>query len=82
MAGPFQRILSKARDRGELAEFSDAELEVVVHMLMGARSYLSQRYGAAHSGDAAVFSAYAKLLTRGLFKPLPAKELFLTTPAP
>ncbi len=67
MAGPFQRILSKARDRSELADFSEAELEVVVHMLMGARSYLSQRYGAAQSDDAAVFSAYAKLLKRGLF---------------
>src|SRR6202000_312244 len=46
MAAPYQRILARARDRGELGDYSDAELETIVHILMGARSYLSQRYGA------------------------------------
>lgn len=66
MAAPFQRILGRARDRGELQGYSDAELEVVVHILMGARSYLSQHYGSGPL-DEAVFNAYARLLRGGLF---------------
>jgi len=67
IAGPYRRILTRARDRGEAGAFSDAELEVVVHILMGARSYLSQRFAANQPVDETVFSAYAKLLERGLF---------------
>lgn len=66
MAAPFQRILGRARERGELRPYSDAELEVIVHILMGARSYLSQHYGAGQL-DEHVFSAYARLLQGGLF---------------
>lgn len=67
MAAPYQRILKRARERGELVAFDDAELEVVVHILMGARGYLSQRFAASDRVDEAVFSAYAKLLNGGLF---------------
>ncbi len=67
IAGPYRRILTRARERGELGQFSDGEIEVVVHILMGARSYLSQRYGAAQPADDVLFSAYAKLLRHGLF---------------
>lgn len=67
IAGPYHRILIRARDRGELGAFSDAELEVVVHMLMGARSYLGQRFGPAQLPDGAVMRAYARLLAGGLF---------------
>lgn len=67
MAAPFLRILMRARDRGELEAYSDAELEVVVHILMGARGYLSQHYGSHDAVDEHVFTAYAKLLGRGLF---------------
>ena len=67
MAAPYQRILKRARSRNELGSFSDAELEVIAHILMGARSYLSQRYTSSAAGDDAVFSAYAKLLQNGLF---------------
>jgi AcrR family transcriptional regulator len=66
MAGPFERILQRARARGEIAGYSDAELEVIVHMLMGARAYLSQRMPAGPSDDL-LFDAYAKLLSNGLF---------------
>jgi AcrR family transcriptional regulator len=66
MAAPFQRILGRARERGELQAYSDVELEVVVHILMGARSYLSQHYGPGPV-DERVFSAYARLLEGGLF---------------
>ena len=67
IAGPYHRILIRARDWGELGPFSDAELEVVVHMLMGARSYLGQRFGPAQPAGGAVMSAYARLLAGGLF---------------
>lgn len=67
IAGPYRRILMRARERGETGAFSDAEIEVVVHILMGARSYLSQRFAASQPVDEAVFGAYAKLLERGLF---------------
>ena len=67
IAGPYLRILSRARDRGELGPFSDAELEVVVHMLMGARSYLGQRFAAAPPPGGVVTQAYARLLAGGLF---------------
>lgn len=66
MAGPFLRMLVRARERGEIADFADDQLEVVVHMLMGARSYLSQRYAAGEPPEA-VFAAYARLLNGGLF---------------
>ena len=67
MAAPFQRILRRARDRGEVCDYSDPEIEVIVHILMGARSYLSQRYGSDHPVESHVLSAYAKLLGSGLF---------------
>lgn len=69
MAGPYERILKRARDRGELGPFSNGEIEVVVHILMGARGYLSQRFAASDPVDEIVFSAYAKLLEHGLFHP-------------
>lgn len=66
MVAPFQRILGRARDRGEVQDYADPELEVIVHILMGARSYLSQHY-ASGPIDERVFSAYARLLRGGLF---------------
>jgi AcrR family transcriptional regulator len=72
IAGPYHRILIRARDRGELGAFSDLELEVVVHMLMGARSYLGQRFGPKQAANGAVMSAYARLLASGLFGESPA----------
>ena len=69
MAAPFRRMLIRARDRGEVLDFDDGELEVVVHLAMGARSYLSQRFAGSTSVDDAVFSAYRKLFRHGLFPP-------------
>lgn len=66
MAGPYRRMLRSARDKGEVGGFSDPEIEVVVHILMGARSYLSQRFSGV--ADEALFGAYARLLRNGLFE--------------
>jgi AcrR family transcriptional regulator len=69
----YVRILKRARNAGEVDDFSDEEFEAIVHMFMGARGYLSRRY--SYSGGAVtavpdhVISAYEKLITRGLFSP-------------
>ena len=67
----YVRILQRARQAGAIEDFSDAEFEAIVYILMGARSYLSQRYsysgGAVTAVPGHVISAYQKLITRGLF---------------
>jgi AcrR family transcriptional regulator len=72
----YVRILRRARQAGAIEGFSDEEFEAIVHMLMGARGYLSRRYSYAEGAVTAVpdhvISAYEKLITRGLFTP-PAK---------
>lgn len=71
VAIPFHRILMRARDRGEVRAMSDGELEAIVHMLIGARGYLSQRYAGAGPIDGDVLSAYATLMRCGLFTDQP-----------
>ena len=67
----YVRILKRARLAGAIDGFSDEEFEATVHILMGARGYLSRRYsyvnGAATAVPDHVISAYQKLVTRGLF---------------
>jgi AcrR family transcriptional regulator len=67
----YVRILRRARNAGAIDDYSDEEFEAIVHMLMGARGYLSRRYsytgGAVVAAPDHVISAYRKLLTRGLF---------------
>ncbi|MEH2519256.1 AcrR family transcriptional regulator [Bradyrhizobium sp. AZCC 1610] len=73
MSTAYVRILKRARLAGAILDYSDEEFEAIVHMLMGARGYLSRRY--SYSGGAVtavpdhVISAYQKLVTRGLFTP-------------
>jgi AcrR family transcriptional regulator len=72
IATAYIRILKRGRAAGDVDDFSDQELEVIVHILMGARGYLSRRYayseGATHPVPEYVISAYEKLLGSGLFK--------------
>jgi hypothetical protein len=67
----YVRILGRARQAGEITDFSDEEFEAIVQMLMGARGYLSRRYsytdGKVTAPPDHVISAYRKLVTRGLF---------------
>jgi AcrR family transcriptional regulator len=69
----YVRIFRRARSAGAVTDYSDAEFEAIVHMLMGARGYLSRRYSYSAEGVTAVpdhvISAYQKLMTRGLFNP-------------
>ncbi|MCK1421823.1 TetR/AcrR family transcriptional regulator [Bradyrhizobium sp. 180] len=68
----YVRILRRARLAGAIEDYSNEEFEAIVHMLMGARGYLSRRYSYLGGGVTAVpdhvFSAYRKLMTRGLFR--------------
>lgn len=70
----YVRILRRARLVGTITDYSDEEFEAIVHMLMGARGYLSRRYsysaGRVVAAPDHVISAYRKLMTRGLFNPL------------
>jgi AcrR family transcriptional regulator len=71
VATAYVRILRRARHAGAIVDYSDEEFEAIVHMLMGARGYLSRRYsyagGAVRAVPGHVISAYQKLVTRGLF---------------
>jgi AcrR family transcriptional regulator len=72
VATAYVRILRRARTAGAICDYSDDEFEAIVHMLMGARGYLSRRYSYSAQGVTAVpdhvASAYRKLVTRGLFE--------------
>ena len=74
VASAYVRILQRTREAGSIVDYSDEEFEAVVHMLMGARGYLSLRYSYAEDGGVVdvpdhVRTAYEKLITRGLVKP-------------
>ncbi|MCW5704625.1 MAG: TetR/AcrR family transcriptional regulator [Bradyrhizobium sp.] len=74
VATAYVRILQRARESGSIVDYSDEEFEAIVHMLMGARGYLSLRYSYAADGGVIdvpvhVKTAYEKLITRGLVKP-------------
>lgn len=64
----YMRALQRARDAGDLRDFSDDELRAVVYMLMGSRSYMSLMLKQESSTDAALLvKAYIKLIFPGLF---------------
>jgi AcrR family transcriptional regulator len=66
----YVRALKRGFDANDPDGYTDDELEVIVHVLLGARACLGKRY-AKPDGDEAVpeyvMSAYAKLMRRGLF---------------
>jgi AcrR family transcriptional regulator len=67
----YVATLKKARDKKQIAIYSDEELEVIVNVLMGARGYLSRRYAYGEDGEVIqipnyVESAYKKLILHGL----------------
>lgn len=70
LADGYVRTLRRSLQAGHLSGFTESELEALAYMLMGARDYLTFRYGGLdkESGDlAAAMSAYSKLLGHGLF---------------
>ena len=69
----YTRLLSKARQTGELQNRSDDELEVISIMLLGIRHYLCMNYARRDGGtvqpSTSVISAYMRLIRNGLGTP-------------
>jgi len=78
IATAYVRSLKRAREAGNVDDYTDQELEVIVHILMGARGYLSRQFayteGSAHAVPEYVISAYEKLLGSGLFRKSAARD--------
>lgn len=71
-ADGYIRALKRSVQRGEIAEYTEQELEAVVHMLMGARTYLTalwDRRRGPRSMPSDLIAAYLKLLETPLFAP-------------
>jgi AcrR family transcriptional regulator len=64
----YIKALRRGLDSKDPDPYTDDELEVIAHILLGARACMGKRYGADSSVPTpdAVFSAYAKLMRRGL----------------
>lgn len=65
----YVKALRRGLDPHDPDDYTDDELEVIVHIILGARACMGKRYAGAN-GDAPVpdhvFSAYSKLMRRGL----------------
>lgn len=74
----YLRFLRQSWRDGEFPEYSEAELEVIVHILMAARSYLALRYTTGKDGirniPARVVRTYMKFVLYGLQGRPPAKR--------
>lgn len=70
MADGYMRALSRSHAKGELPGFERRELEVIIHIMLAARNYLSYRYlfrdGSTRRLPAWVDRAYLKLMTGGM----------------
>lgn len=74
----YQRALMRSSKNGELKNFSEADLDIVVFILLGVRSYLSTMYqynfiDRRQASLERVIDVYSKLLTHGLFREGPAE---------
>ncbi|NYT65291.1 TetR/AcrR family transcriptional regulator [Alcaligenaceae bacterium] len=69
VASGYVRMLSRARDNGELPGYDERELEAISFMLMAARSYLGWRYvyGEEKQSDVPdwVVQLYSKFISTG-----------------
>ncbi len=66
----YVRALKRGFDCDDPDGYSDEELEVLARMLLGARTCLGKRYANPDRGEPVpeyVFSAYEKMMRRGLF---------------
>jgi len=69
----YERSLERQLANGELGPYEEREIEAIVFILMGARSYLTMlgraksRNGTRGAFDKAVIDTYMKLVTHGLF---------------
>jgi AcrR family transcriptional regulator len=79
VARGYMDFLGNAHADGEFPAFEPKELEVVVFMLMAARSYLPMRYANGEEGQTGipdwVVKAYMKFIKYGLMGQPPAKPI-------
>lgn len=71
-AAGYTRALKRSLQRGEIPGYDEQELEAVVHMLMGARTYLTALWDRRHGRRSALpelIATYLKLLEVPLFAP-------------
>ncbi len=73
----YQRALARSSRDGELKDYSAEDLDIVVFILFGVRSYLSAMYqynfiDRKTASLDRVLAVYEKLLTHGLFQERPA----------
>lgn len=76
----YLRFLKHSQRNGEFPAFSESELEVIVHILMAARSYLALRYTSGKDGikdiPARVVRTYMKFVLHGLLgRPAPGGQV-------
>ncbi len=70
----YERSLLRQLARGELGPYEEHEIEAIVYILMGARTYLTMLERAKTrrnktNCDKVLIGAYMKLVTHGLFSP-------------
>jgi len=68
----YVKALTRQLQNGEMESFREDELETIVYMLMGARTYLTMLWRSAptssrKSAGESFISTYVKLIERGLF---------------
>lgn len=73
----YERSLMRQLARGELGPYEETEIEAIVYILMGARTYLTmlgraKARGARADYDKVLIGAYMKLVSSGLFAPNPS----------
>lgn len=76
----YVRALKRQLENGELHPFREAELEPIVYILMGARTYLTMLWQSAHASlrkdvGKSYIETYLKLVEGGLFKASAAREV-------
>ena len=69
LARGYTRMMKGNQMKGEIPLFDDHEIEALIHILMGARSYLSQLYGVrrTNKSPASLIDVYLKVVSAGVF---------------
>lgn len=69
LADGYRDTINKSRERGELPLFEEQDIESLIHILMGARSYLSLLYASGRAEDpvSTLIGVYLKVVKSGVF---------------
>jgi AcrR family transcriptional regulator len=69
LADGYRETIGLSQKRGELPHFDESEIEALIHILMGARSYLSLLHGSSRKGHpaSALIEVYLKVVESGVF---------------